>query len=514
MPRMTRIRFIAMILLVQATIVFSPILSRAQTSASMALSGLVSSQAEGPMEGVIVTARKDGATIAVSVVSDAQGHYRFPQNRLDSGHYALRIRAIGYELDGAGSAEITAGKAAQADLKLRKVDDISPQLTSAEWLLSAPGTDEQKKFTDCTMCHTLERIFRSHHTPAEWTMVLKRMRSYDSGSQPARPQVQHQEDASAPPPKFNEPKYRDPSIDYLASINLSTVSRWQFPLKTLPRPKGAATKVIFTEYDVPHPDAMPHDVAFDSEGFVWYADFGQQYIGRLDPRTGKVTEFPCPTPKADFPTGFRTMAMDSEGNLWLSTQSQGAIAEFNKKAGECRVWSEPQGRPEEGYTRVTGVLAPLDGKVWVQAPRGPQLTTTAWVIRTMDLKTGEWGEPINAFGEIPKGSPMASRPHNVYDIAADTQKNIYFMDYGSEFIGKIDAETGKIAMYQTPTIDSGPRRGHFDSQDRFGLPKTEASELRCSIQRTERFRSGRSRLPTTSFTTQSSTKPDTPGAAA
>src|SRR5580704_12701986 len=76
-----------------------------------ALAGQVSSQEEGPMEGVVVSAKKDGSTITVSVVSDKQGHYSFPANKLDGGHYALKIRAVGYDLDGGpGSADVAAQK--------------------------------------------------------------------------------------------------------------------------------------------------------------------------------------------------------------------------------------------------------------------------------------------------------------------------------------------------------------------------------------------------------------------
>src|SRR6185437_6611061 len=40
-----------------------------------ALTGTVSSDAEGPMEGVVVSAKKVGGTITVSVISDKKGHY-------------------------------------------------------------------------------------------------------------------------------------------------------------------------------------------------------------------------------------------------------------------------------------------------------------------------------------------------------------------------------------------------------------------------------------------------------
>ena len=59
-------------------------------------------QAEGAMEGVVVTAHKDGSIVSVSVTTDAKGHYAFPENRLEPGHYTLAIRAVGYDLERAG----------------------------------------------------------------------------------------------------------------------------------------------------------------------------------------------------------------------------------------------------------------------------------------------------------------------------------------------------------------------------------------------------------------------------
>src|SRR5271165_1579306 len=88
--------------------------SRAQKQTE-ALNGKVTSQEEGAMEGVVVSARKDGSTITVSVISDKQGHFAFPANRLEPGRYTLAIRAVGYDLDGPGSADVAAHKTTTAD---------------------------------------------------------------------------------------------------------------------------------------------------------------------------------------------------------------------------------------------------------------------------------------------------------------------------------------------------------------------------------------------------------------
>src|SRR4029077_11197420 len=114
----------------------------AQAQAPSALSGQVTSTEEGPMEGVVVSAKKDGSTISISVVTDAAGRFAFPAARLEPGHYALKARAAGYELDGTASskaaADVAAGQEAKAEIKLKKAKNLSASLTNGEWLTSIP----------------------------------------------------------------------------------------------------------------------------------------------------------------------------------------------------------------------------------------------------------------------------------------------------------------------------------------------------------------------------------------
>src|SRR5262249_48256944 len=143
----------------------------APAQAQTALSGQVSSAEEGKMEGVLVSAKKDGSTITTTVVSNDKGEFSFPADRLEPGHYAISIRAAGYDLDGPKAVDIAAG-GAKADVKLVKTKNPVGQLSSAEWLISAPGDDRIKSFLpDCVGCHSLQRIFRSTHDQNEFKQV-------------------------------------------------------------------------------------------------------------------------------------------------------------------------------------------------------------------------------------------------------------------------------------------------------------------------------------------------------
>ena len=70
------------------------------------------------MEGVIVTAKKDGSNISISVITDDKGKYAFPASKVDTGKYTISIRAAGYELDGSKAVEVKDGGAPN-DIKLK-----------------------------------------------------------------------------------------------------------------------------------------------------------------------------------------------------------------------------------------------------------------------------------------------------------------------------------------------------------------------------------------------------------
>src|SRR5215471_12872760 len=117
---------------------------RADERAPAALTGQITSDAEGAMEGVVVTARQDGSIVSTSVTTDAKGRYTFPESRLEPGHYNIAIRAVGYDLPAPATANVIAERTSSLDLKLDKTRDLASQLSNAEWMMSIPGSEEQK----------------------------------------------------------------------------------------------------------------------------------------------------------------------------------------------------------------------------------------------------------------------------------------------------------------------------------------------------------------------------------
>jgi len=453
---------------------------RNQTQTSAALTGQVTSTEEGLMEGVLVTVKKTGSTIAITVATDEQGRYRFPPGRLEPGHYAISIRAVGYDLDGPTTVDISAPKPSTADLKLRKTANLSMQLTNAEWIESVPGTPEQKSsLRNCVTCHTLQRPIRSAHDADEFVQVQQRMASYVNQSIPEAPQTRlaerlaNQQERGEEGGQTRQQENRRRMAEFLSSINLSKGPEWIYPLKTFPRPKGRATHVIITEYDLPKPTRQPHDVMVDSDGMAWYISFGEQIIGKLDPRTGKTAEFPVPVLKPGSPLGELALRSDEDRNLWIGMMYQGAVGKFDTKTEKFQTWSLP---PEDNkdYTQINQIdpmHSKVDGKVWVQ-------DAGEYTLRRLDPVSGKF----EVFRPFPAPSP------NIYDIISDSQNNGYFTVFGADQIGKIDAKTGKITLYKTPTPNSAPRRGSMDSRGHFWFAEYRGNRIGMFDTETERFK--------------------------
>jgi streptogramin lyase len=435
----------------------------ALAQAGVALTGQVSSAKEGNMEGVVVSARKDGSTITTSVVTDAQGRYSFPADRLEPGHYTLKIRAVGYDLEGANGADVSAGSTATANLKLGPTKNLSAQLTNAEWLNSMPGTDDQKKFLlGCNSCHTYQRIVNSTYDKDGFLQVFQRMGTYYPGSMPTKPQrlvgTASRDTGRSP----NAARI----AEWLSTVNLSQTETRQYPLKTLPRLAGKSTRVVITEYDLPTNMIQPHDVILDEEGNVWYSDFGQMFLGKMDPKTGKVTQYPIPVSKPGYSEGTLDLEADRDGNIWVGVMYQASIVKFDKKTEKFTQWAVPkEWQTDEAQTGHRAVGAThIDGKVWIK-------NSDETDIYRLDLASGKFEN----FGN--QTDPTTGRKLGTYGIHSDSKNNIYLLDFASNGIGKIDAKTKAFSLYKTPTEMSRPRRGRVDAEDRLWFAEYGADAI-------------------------------------
>lgn len=92
---------------------------------------------------------------------------------------------------------------------------------------------------------------------------------------------------------------------------------------------------------------------------IWYTDYARGFLGRLDPRTGDVTEFASPGGRTSRPYG---MTSTSDGAIWYSESGvePNTVVRFNPSDESMQRWPIPSGG---GVVRHM-VAAPNDD-VWL-----------------------------------------------------------------------------------------------------------------------------------------------------
>jgi streptogramin lyase len=168
---------------------------------------------------------------------------------------------------------------------------------------------------------------------------------------------------------------------------------------------------------------------------------------------------------------------DLEGNLWVSMMYQGGIARFDKKTTTFKTWTVPSGftNDETQQSMVGPQHWEADGKVWLNDAGG------ATRVYRMDMTSGAF-EKWDPYTGLPPG------PHSVYGIYADSKNNLFFLDFGGENVGRIDATTGKLRLFPTPTPRSRPRRGRMDAQDRLWFGEFYGGKIGMFDTKTQTFR--------------------------
>ena len=462
-----KIAIVAAALLLAALPGAAPARLEAQ-GAGAALAGVVSSQEEGMMEGVVVTARRDGANFSVTVVSDASGRYSFPRSHVEPGKYTLTMRATGYDLIDPGPADVAAGKAAALDLKLRKTTDLTKQLSTREWSMSLPPGPNNIRDRmliargSCAYCHSIERILKSKHTAEGFTPVLTRMLRFfgDGSAEPTgtgrarstlheKPGLEAAEKSlywSTPRPDGSDGVLKADVGAYFASVNLSG-GRTAFPfaLKTLPRPTGRATRVIVTTWDMPRKNSVAHDSEVDSKGNVWYNEENALFVGKLDPRTNTFTEYPLAPVEQSVP-GSRDIMVDRQDNVWLPMRTTGDRSVLYKFEPATGKFTMVEGTLGAG---AFGAVQPDGSHVWLGFVRVD--TKTARVV-------GDFQVPPN----LPPGQRSVA-----YGFAINSKGNPYGIDFIGSRIYGVDIVKNEGTFWPTPRPNIYPRRGKMDAQDRF-----------------------------------------------
>jgi virginiamycin B lyase len=409
-------------------------------------SGLVRADT-GPQEGIQVQLIAANA-VRTTVTTNRDGRYEFP--KLLPGAYTLRIaRPLEFQAyqrdsvqvsDGAKLDDIVLQHRANADDLLPPTEDVLAQLSGVELLWNIPGTGEEKH-TFSRMCgegcHGYDQIMRNRYDERSWRLILFRMMHYSGSPLIVRGRARGNLDAE------------EMLVKWLARVRGPDSQLGG--LTTFPRAHGPATDVVVTEYELPHVLLATHDVAGDSKGNIWYSSHRTPYLGKLDPRTGMVTEYqvPDPAPGSGVLPGTHRITVDRNDIVWASENWAHNLVRLDPASGDFTViplkaGDEPLNTPGLGNFSIGP-----DGGIWFARSKA---------VQKFDSKTGKLLE------RVPFTIDLASPYDNI--ITGDGS----FWAGGSpagggNTIELMDTRTNKLLEVHSLSHDSTPARGGFDKDN-------------------------------------------------
>jgi virginiamycin B lyase len=126
------------------------------------------------------------------------------------------------------------------------------------------------------------------------------------------------------------------------------------------------------EYPLPDAGSRPRRIAIGSGDIIWYSDYALGCLGRLDPKSGKVTEYPSPSGPRSQPYGIAVI----DDIIWYNESGvqPNTLVRFDPKTEKFETWAIPSGG---GVVR--NMMPTRDGNMrWQRAGS----TASAWWNRT------------------------------------------------------------------------------------------------------------------------------------
>src|SRR5262250_201852 len=286
-------------------------------------------------------------------------------------------------------------------------------LTTAVFVYSTPlsawsqselpeGSGKRAIQSYCVQCHDLSTVTRAGYSEQGWRNNLDMMINVG---------------ATLPKDQVTE------VAQYLAK---------NFPERPMPPavviPGNA--QVTIKEWIVPTPGSRPHDPLATADGAIWYTGQFANVLGRLDPKTGKIKEFPL-TPKA----GPHGLVADKEGNIWYTANFGSRVGKLNPKTGELTEYLMPDPAARDPHTPVFD----QKGVLWFTVQNGNFI--------------GRLDPSIGAVTLKPALTPKAM-PHG---IVIDRVGRPIFAMAGTNKIGIVDPKTMGIQEIALPE-GARPRR--------------------------------------------------------
>lgn len=296
------------------------------------------------------------------------------------------------------------------------------------------GEGESLVREHCSSCHRPEILERAqgYNTISEWRELMATMVALD-----------------------------EPRADLIARY---LAKHFQSKPELYPTLVPGPVNIEIDEWLVPTLGQRSRDPVEGLDGSIWWTGMWASLVGRLDPLTGDVREYPLPPSARP-----HSIVPDNEGFIWYLGNSNGTVGKLNPLTGDIREYDTGLADPHTGVFHPNGYFyftAQRAGAVARLDPASGEVLTVNTCPRPYGIKVGPDGylyvafNGENAIGQVDPATLEVNYfaiPHEDsrirrLDIASDG--TIWYVNSSRGKIGHLDPKTGAVREWDSP---SGPK---------------------------------------------------------
>ena len=391
-----------------------------------------------------VSAVDSARGVTVSVPAHPDG--RFAMDDPGPGDWAFRVAAHGHPSTSL-SVDASIDQLGETSVELGVSDP--DHLPASAFLAGLPEGEEKRRFIlDCTGCHVFDDSIAypngSVRSAQQWATDIARMLA-TTGPGTGFPII-----SSHPDP--------EPLGEWLEG-HLST-----FEPRPLPSSSHMSTAVELTEYDVPQPLDLPHDLMVDQTGNVVVTGMFTHRMYELDPASGAWTT-------TDIPVEFanpRALEIDDQGRWWVLLGAPQQIAMYEPSGGNWEF--------HEIGMYPHSIMRGPEGLIWFNG----HFSYEPELIASLDPTDGS----IQHY-EVPnEGDAESTIP---YGLRVDPAGIVWATQLRGNRLIRLDPSTGDLNTWTMPVSHSGPRRPDIGPDGMIWIPEYSGNAVTRFDPTTEEF---------------------------
>ena len=102
-------------------------------------------------------------------------------------------------------------------------------------------------------------------------------------------------------------------------------------------------------------NARPYGIQINSRGEPFFCEFGTNKLGKIDPKTMAITEYALPEGVRP-----RRLAIAADDSVYFSDFERGHLGRLDPASSDVKTWASPGGAGSAPY----GIVITPDGMVW------------------------------------------------------------------------------------------------------------------------------------------------------